>query len=114
MLLGLMLSPELKFGLAESHMRSSADHCSCQGVQEHAFFFKSIADAHNLRQRVCECFERAALPTIPEQVSPLLHWLVSPGRHPLEGFHFTVQPFSFLVALLPKITRMHQGLLGMH
>ncbi len=39
-----------------------------QGVQQYAFFFKSIADAHNLRQRVCECFERAALPTITDQV----------------------------------------------
>lgn len=38
-----------------------------QGVREHAFFFKSIEDAMALRQRVCECFERAALPdTTPE------------------------------------------------
>ena len=44
-----------------------------QGVQENAFFFKSIADAHALRQRVCECFERAALPTITEQVHLAAH-----------------------------------------
>ena len=39
-----------------------------QGVQEHAFFFKSIANANALRQRVCECFERAALPQTSQQV----------------------------------------------
>ena len=39
-----------------------------QGIAEHCFFFKSIEDAKNVQQRVCECFERAALPGIPEEV----------------------------------------------
>ena len=39
-----------------------------QGVKEHAFFFKSIEDATALRQRVCECFERAVLPDTSEEV----------------------------------------------
>ena len=42
---------------------------SRQGVQEHTFFFKSIANANALRQRVCECFERAALPQTSQKVS---------------------------------------------
>lgn len=46
---------------------------SLQGVQEHAFFFKSIANANALRQRVCECFERAALPQTSQQVCVHLH-----------------------------------------
>ncbi|KAK9813760.1 hypothetical protein WJX73_007780 [Symbiochloris irregularis] len=51
-----------------------------QGVKEHAFFFKSIEDAMALRQRVCECFERAALPdTTPEQVRALLTFIIVGG-----------------------------------
>lgn len=34
------------------------------GVKEHCMFFKSIEDASNLRKRVSECFERAALPYV--------------------------------------------------
>ena len=36
-----------------------------KGVEEHAFFFKSIDDAASLRRHVSECFERAALPQTP-------------------------------------------------
>ena len=43
---------------------------SDQGVREHTFMFKSIEDAQALRQRVCECFERAALPGTSDKVSP--------------------------------------------
>ena len=39
-----------------------------QGVREHTFMFKSIEDAQALRQRVCECFERAALPGTSDKV----------------------------------------------
>lgn len=34
------------------------------GVNEHCHFLKSLEDAHNLRMRVTECFERAALPHV--------------------------------------------------
>ncbi|KAA6425152.1 MAG: hypothetical protein FRX49_04647 [Trebouxia sp. A1-2] len=53
-----------------------------KGVQQYAFFFKSIADAHNLRQRVCECFERAALPTITDQERKRLLSFVVVGGGP--------------------------------
>ena len=39
-----------------------------QGVREHTFMFKSIEDAQALRQRVCECFERSALPGTSDEV----------------------------------------------
>lgn len=38
-----------------------------KGVDKHCMFFKSIDDANKLRQRVSECFERAALPQTPEE-----------------------------------------------
>ena len=41
---------------------------SLQGVQDNCFFFKSIADATSIRQRICESFERAALPGISDEV----------------------------------------------
>lgn len=34
------------------------------GVYEHCHFLKSLEDAHNLRTRVTECFERATLPNV--------------------------------------------------
>lgn len=40
-----------------------------QGVAEYCCYFKSIEDANALRRRVSECFERAALPQTPEEVS---------------------------------------------
>ena len=49
------------------------ESCQCmQGVQENCFFFKSIADATSIRQRICESFERAALPGISDEVCILL------------------------------------------
>ena len=50
------------------------------GVEEHAFFFKSIEDAAALRRHVSECFERAALPqTPPEEKDKLLSFVVCGG-----------------------------------
>jgi NADH:ubiquinone reductase (non-electrogenic) len=43
-------------------------------------FFKSIEDANNLRRRVSECFERAALPMTPEsERKKLLSFVVCGG-----------------------------------
>ncbi|KAL3151414.1 tubulin alpha 1 [Trebouxia sp. C0009 RCD-2024] len=53
-----------------------------KGVQEHAFFFKSIANANALRQRVCECFERAALPQTSQQERQKLLTFVVVGGGP--------------------------------
>ena len=51
-----------------------------KGVEEHAFFFKSIDDAASLRRHVSECFERAALPqTPPEEKDKLLSFVVCGG-----------------------------------
>ncbi|KAL6756599.1 type-II calcium-dependent NADH dehydrogenase [Haematococcus lacustris] len=51
-----------------------------KGVESHCNFFKSIEDAKMLRNRVSECFERAALPvTSPEERQRLLSFVVVGG-----------------------------------
>ncbi|KAJ9530429.1 hypothetical protein QJQ45_000803 [Haematococcus lacustris] len=51
-----------------------------KGVESHCNFFKSIEDAKMLRNRVSECFERAALPvTSPEERKRLLSFVVVGG-----------------------------------
>lgn len=51
-----------------------------KGVQEHCQFFKSVEDANNLRRRISECFERAALPyTMEEERKKLLSFVICGG-----------------------------------
>eukprot|EP00878_Enallax_costatus_P042699 GHUV01050146.1.p1 GENE.GHUV01050146.1~~GHUV01050146.1.p1 ORF type:complete len:222 (+),score=80.95 GHUV01050146.1:935-1600(+) len=51
-----------------------------KGVQEYCQFFKSIEDANNLRRRISECFERAALPyTMEEERKKLLSFVICGG-----------------------------------
>ncbi|CAL8468285.1 g7825 [Coccomyxa elongata] len=51
-----------------------------KGVAEHTFFFKSIDDAHNLRRKVSECFERASLPaSTQEERERLLSFVIVGG-----------------------------------
>lgn len=51
-----------------------------QGVDKYCSFFKTVADAHALRRRVNECFERAALPNTPcEERRRLLSFVVVGG-----------------------------------
>jgi hypothetical protein len=37
------------------------------GVSDHCHFLKSLQDAHQLRTRITDCFERAALPNVRDQ-----------------------------------------------
>lgn len=51
-----------------------------KGVDEYCTYFKSIEDANNLRRRVSECFERAALPMTPQsEREKLLSFVVVGG-----------------------------------
>eukprot|EP00177_Eucheuma_denticulatum_P002705 GFKZ01004862.1.p1 GENE.GFKZ01004862.1~~GFKZ01004862.1.p1 ORF type:complete len:510 (+),score=43.72 GFKZ01004862.1:38-1567(+) len=50
------------------------------GAREHAFFLKEIADARNLRAKLLETLERAALPVwTREQRADMLHFVVVGG-----------------------------------
>ena len=48
--------------LARAAVGSSNNTFGIKGVEDHCFFFRSITNASELRRRVSECFERAALP----------------------------------------------------
>jgi len=47
---------------ARAAVGSSNNTFGIKGVEDHCFFFRSITNASELRRRVSECFERAALP----------------------------------------------------
>ena len=47
---------------------SSNNTFGIKGVEDHCFFFRSITNANELRRRVSECFERAALPQCTREV----------------------------------------------
>ena len=49
-------------------MGSSNNTFGIKGVEDHCFFFRSITNANELRRRVSECFERAALPQCTREV----------------------------------------------
>ncbi len=50
------------------------------GVKEHAYFLKEVADARNIRERVVDCLERAAIPGIdPAERDRLLNFVVVGG-----------------------------------
>jgi len=53
-----------------------------KGVDQYCNFFKSIEDANSLRNRVSECFERAALPATPESERKRLLSFVVVGGGP--------------------------------
>jgi hypothetical protein len=52
-----------------------------KGVDQYCNFFKSIEDANALRNRVSECFERAALPATPESVRSSSSQSTANGMH---------------------------------
>lgn len=51
-----------------------------KGVREHAYFLKDVGDAREIRNRMLQCFETAALPTTsPEMRKQLLNFAVVGG-----------------------------------
>jgi NADH dehydrogenase FAD-containing subunit len=50
------------------------------GVKEHAYFLKDIRDAANIRQRILECYELAAQPTVSDvERKGLLNFVIVGG-----------------------------------
>ena len=65
------------------------------GVEEHALLLKELADARRIRQRIIECFERAATPLQPEEERRrLLHFVVVGGGP--TGVEFAAELHDFL------------------
>ena len=66
------------------------------GVREHALFLKELSDARAIRQRIIDCFERAATPLQPEEERRrLLHFIVVGGGP--TGVEFAAELHDFLV-----------------
>ena len=57
-------------------MGSSNNTFGIKGVEDYCFFFKSITNANELRRRMSECFERAALPHTSPEVHQVMCGLV--------------------------------------
>lgn len=77
-----------------------------KGVEQFCNFFKSIEDANRLRKRISECFERAALPSTPEEERKRLLSFVVVGGGPT-GVEVAAEMhdmiFEDLVKLYPKL-----------
>lgn len=65
------------------------------GVGEHAFLLKELSDARGIRQRICECFERAYKPNrTEEEIRGLLHFVVVGGGP--TGVEFAAELHDFV------------------
>ena len=71
------------------------------GVGEHAHFLRTIGDAQRIRQRIIECFERAAVPGLGEEKRRrLLHFVVVGGGP--TGIEFAGELQDFVRSDVPK------------
>lgn len=71
------------------------------GVERHALFLRDLADARHIRQRIIECLEHAAQPTIrAEERKRLLHFVVVGGGP--TGVEFAAEMHDFLTGDLRK------------
>ncbi|PUU83502.1 pyridine nucleotide-disulfide oxidoreductase-domain-containing protein [Tuber borchii] len=82
-----------------------------EGVKDHAFFLKDVADARAIRRRILECFEEAALPTASEaRKKQLLHFAVVGGGP--TGIEFSAELHDLLsddlTKLYPSLAKYHR------
>ncbi|KAF8066288.1 NDB1 [Scenedesmus sp. PABB004] len=71
---------KLHYDLLVVGVGASINTFGVRGVEEHCVTFKTLADAHGLRLRVTDCFERAALPiTTNAERAQLLSFVVVGG-----------------------------------
>ncbi|MBI1803969.1 MAG: FAD-dependent oxidoreductase [Ignavibacteriae bacterium] len=65
------------------------------GVEQHALFLKELSDARAIRQRIIDCFERAATPGLDDaERSRLLHFVVVGGGP--TGVEFAAEMHDFV------------------
>ncbi|MEX2016521.1 MAG: FAD-dependent oxidoreductase, partial [Candidatus Hydrogenedentales bacterium] len=71
------------------------------GVEEHAYFLKELSDARNIRQKIIECFERAAQPGRETgEISDLLRFVVVGGGP--TGVEFAAELHDFVTRELRR------------
>lgn len=66
-----------------------------EGVREHAYFLREIADARKIRIKVIDCFENASLPDVPESEKRNLLRFVVCGGGPT-GVEFAAELHDFI------------------
>ncbi|HMO86206.1 MAG TPA: FAD-dependent oxidoreductase, partial [Lacipirellulaceae bacterium] len=74
---------------------------------EHAFTFKSLADALVLRNHVLECFERAEVESDPERRTQLLTFVTIGGG--LVGVELLGELTAFVDGILPLYANINRG-----
>lgn len=74
---------------------STANTYGVPGVKEHALFLRELPDARAIRQRIVDCFERAAQPNLSEEERNRLLQLVVIGGGPT-GVEFAAEMHDFL------------------
>ncbi|GAA5988616.1 hypothetical protein JCM11641_005183 [Rhodosporidiobolus odoratus] len=72
-----------------------------EGVKEHAYFLKDIRDSAKIRNRILECFELAAQPTVTDdERKALLHFIIVGGGP--TGVEFAGELHDFLTSDLER------------
>lgn len=86
---------ELKYDYLVVAVGAVSNTFGIPGVEEHAFLLKELSDARAIRQRICECFERAYKPGRTEdEIRGLLHFVVVGGGP--TGVEFAAELHDFV------------------
>ena len=99
---------ELSYDYLVIAVGSKSNTYGIAGVEEYTLPLKELTDARAIRQKIIECFERAANPSVSEQIRrQLLHFVVVGGGP--TGVEFAAEMNDFLVDDLRKV---YPGLLS--
>ena len=93
---------ELPYDFLVIAVGASVSTYGIPGVREHALFLKELSDSREIRQRIIECFERAAQPNIPVEERKRLLSFVVVGGGP-NGVEFAAELHDFLAEDLKRI-----------
>lgn len=93
---------ELPYDVLVIAVGSKSNTYGIPGVLEYTMPLKDLADARAIRQRIIECFERAANPTTTDEERKRLLHIVVVGGGPT-GVEFAAEMHDFLVDDLRKV-----------
>ncbi len=95
---------ELNYNILVIAVGARSNTYGIPGVREHALFLKELSDARAIRQRIIECFEQAAQPTLAEEERKhLLHFVVVGGGP--TGVEIAAEMYDLLTEDLRKSYR---------
>merc|ERR1719277_2594992 len=74
------LSFDLDYDILVYTVGAEPNDFNCPGVKEHAFLFKEVQDARNIRNKISDVFEKASLPMVtPEERKKFLSFVIVGG-----------------------------------